>query len=95
MGDFFTSKTAVFLCFTTKTELFNNDNSVNSDHYFSGSGQICGQIIHWFGLLLFCEHKVSIFQERCVIIIDNKLSSKESQKGEKVNVFFTVAIWRH
>ena len=41
--DFFTSKTAVLLCFTTKTELFNNDNSVDSDRNFSGSGQICGQ----------------------------------------------------
>ena len=41
--DFFTSKTAVFLRFDTKTELFNNNNSVDSDRYFSGSGQICGQ----------------------------------------------------
>ena len=41
--DFFASKTAVFLRFATKTELFNNDNSVDSDRYFSGSGQICGQ----------------------------------------------------
>ena len=40
---FFASKIAVFFRFITKTELFNNVNSDDSDYYFSGSGQICGQ----------------------------------------------------
>jgi hypothetical protein len=53
--DFYASKMAVFLWLLTKTELFDNDNSVNSDHYFSGSGQICGQtevVFHYCGSFL-------------------------------------------
>ena len=53
--DFYASKMAVFLWLLTKTELFDNDNSVNFDHYFSGSGQICGQtevVFHYCGSFL-------------------------------------------
>ena len=34
---------AGILRFTTKPELFNYNNYIISNHYFSGSGQLCGQ----------------------------------------------------